>query len=125
MSPNEITTPGNNPVEGGGATQQTHIQWLLKSNDSLREDLRRIDNKLDSHADTFREQAQLNGELKVHMQTILAALSKQEKSVERIESSVRGVKWVAVGAVAVAGPVLTTIWFIWGDKLGAWIKALV
>lgn len=121
----QIGPPGNNPVEGGGATTQTHLQWLIKSNDSLRDDIKRIESKLDAHAEIFRQQALISGQLQADMKHLITESSKQKDSLSKLEGEFSGLKYFIAGCAAIIGLVLPMIWFLWGDKLSIWFKSIV
>lgn len=126
MSESErVGPPNDNLVEGGGATTQTHLQWLIKSNDSLKDDMKRIEGKLDAHAEIFRQQALSAGELQADIRHLLAEVSKQKDTISKLDGEFVRLKAFIAGCTAIVAIIVPALWFVWGDSLTRWFKSII
>jgi len=130
---NAIVTPSDDTASsGGGVNDTTHQQWVMRSINDLREDLRESSRRVDHMHDKISDQSSSFERMAGSLERIELLLKDQSGKLDKIEGSVKDIdgtfnkiKERAIGAALVIGLVGSGVAYFFGERLSEILKAVM
>lgn len=130
---NAIVTPsGDDTASGGGASDRLHQQWVMRSINELRDDMKESTRRIDNMHDKVSDQSNSFERMVGSLDRIELILRDQTKKTDDIDSSIKGLsstiskaKDRIIGGIAVLAVVGGAIAYLFGEKLTVIAKAVM
>lgn len=130
---NAIVTPsGDDTASGGGATDKLHQQWVMRSINELRDDMKESTRRIDNMHDKVSDQSTSFERMAGSLGRIEQLLRDQTKKTDDIDTSIKDLNGTItkakdriIGGIAVLTVVGGVIAYLFGEKLTIIAKAVM
>ena len=93
MEKDAIVTPGDDySSSGGGASENVHQQWVMRSINDLKDDLRALSVKADTMSELFRQQSVSLERISASLDGLNVSIKSQNEKLEKLDSSLKDFK---------------------------------
>lgn len=123
---NATVTPRDDKVSSdGGVNETTHQQWVMRSLNDLKEDLRESSRRVDHMHDKIGDQTSAFERMAGSLERVEQLLRDQSGKMDKIDSTFTKIKERVIGAAIVLGLVGTVIAYIFGQRLTEIVQAIL
>ncbi|MFD3231611.1 DUF1515 family protein [Rahnella aceris] len=129
MHPNDknaTVTPRDDKVSSdGGVNETTHQQWVMRSLNDLKDDLRESSRRVDHMHDKISDQSSTFERMAGALERVEQLLRDQSGKMDKIDTTFTKIKERIIGAAVVLGLVGAAIAYLFGQRLTEIVQAVL